>query len=89
MARLTVHKGGEGEGHLGIPYIEACLSDLLQKAQNEVQKLLSDSKVTIVVGSLWGQIVGTSLAWSATDGHVSSLSFLVSFVALWFCLPHI
>ena len=54
------------------------------QAQNEVQELLSDSKVTIVVGSLWGHIVGTSLTWSATDGHVSSPSFLVSFVALWF-----
>ena len=59
------------------------------QAQNEVQKLLSHSEVTIVVRSLWGHVVGTSLAWSATDGHVSSPSFLVSFVAVWFCLPHI
>ena len=37
-------------------------------------------------------IVGTSLAGSSIDYHVSitlSSSFLVSFVALWFCLLHI
>ena len=55
----------------------ACISVAEERMRH--QKLLRDSEVTTVVGSLWSYIVGTSVAGSGTE-CLTFHSFLLGLV---------